>query len=183
VRAVARKKDMADALLLEKVAQRRITVAVVDHHILRSKLDAADNGDRQFPEAVGIVLRAGVEAWELFEIVRDGTLGVQTQSGGQRAALVGKLLERRGQLGRALLPRGLRRRGANRTIQLLANVVFLARQTVGNEADLASQRLQPRVNDLGDVLVVEAVLFGGAEHGDAGRLRRVPALAVVDAPG
>src|SRR5262249_61908985 len=70
-----------------------------------------------------------------------------------------------------------------RAVELLADRVLVAGQAIHDQAALAAERLEERIDNLTRVLGGEAVLLRRAEVRDARRLRRVPALAVVDAPG
>ncbi len=174
---------MPDALGLQEIAERRISVAVVDHHVARGDLDRPHHGDRQVPEAGAVVGGRRVEARELAEVVDRRGLGREEDGRGEGLAPVGEGLEFGLQRATALLAIAFGRLAVGRAIQLLADRVLAAGQAVGHQCDPAPHGLEEGVDDGRGVVEDDPVLDRRALEGDAGGLGRAPALAVVDAPG
>ena len=83
----------------------------------------------------------------------------------------------------ALFAVSIGRLATKRSIELLPDRVFGAGEAVGNQADLASHRLQERIDDRRCVIEDDPVLDRRALERDTRRLGSAPALTIVDSPG
>src|SRR5207247_813999 len=96
----------------------------------------------------------------------------------QRLALVGEAAQRRLQFARCLAALLGSRSRAQRAVEFCADRISGTDEAVHDEADLAAQRFEERVDDRARVLAGEVVLLGRAEIDRPGGLGRTPALAV-----